>query len=553
MTRKLAPLLALVAAVLFASAAPAEPQGLRYTITPELTDGRLVDLRITTRLPTGPGQTYSLLVPDDQMFEGDAVTYLVQGGDWVGGDRPKARRLVVKASTSEVAITYQLNADKGGDMRATNQRTLVRATGFSVRGEDVLLIPEGFERRTATVNLHSVPTWSMMSSIGGPTPVERVGDTHFLGGADYRTTNRKVDGAVFSLTYPGNLAASSQAMLDSAIRIMTVERQFWRTPAKPIYIGVVELRDDEDYSGRGLRDGFMLYLGKNGDQKSVLRLIAHENLHGWISRAIGGFPAVDSDLEAWLHEGFTEAYTARLLLQSGLWSLQDYVDDWNLALARYGTSPVKTAPNSRILADRQRDFDINWLPYDRGRLLAVTWDRAFRQATRGRAGLDDVLRAQIAEAGRLERAGRGVSADRLFPIVARRVTGLNLAADLARYVDQGEALTLARDAFGPCMDVVETTQPVFDRGFDLDATFSAGGRVTGLEPGGPAEQAGLRAGDKIRIDEIPTHDSRVTLSYRVDDGGGRSHTVRYRPEGRTTVTFQQLALKRGATSDCHLP
>jgi predicted metalloprotease with PDZ domain len=438
-------------------------------------------------------------------------------------------------------------------MRAPNQGTLVRATGFSVRGEDVLLTPQGFEKRMATASLAAVPGWTTTTSLDRPAPMARVGDSLFLGGADYRVAARTVDGVAYRLVYPESFSSKATDLLQTASTIMAAQQRFWGTPAKPVYIGLVELRNDGNYSGRGLDGGFVLYLGKNADQKAVPRLIAHENLHRWITRAIGGFPATDSDLEAWLHEGFTEAYTARLLVGAGVWSTEDYVDDWNTALARYGASPVRTAPNTRILADRERDFDVNRLPYDRGRLLALKWDRDFRAGTKGRVGLDDVLRAQIVEAARLDRAGRSLSAGMLFPRIAKRLTALDLSADYARYVDGGEALAVAPDAFGPCIEVVSVTQPVFDRGFDLDATLAAGGRVAGLEPGGPAERAGLKAGDRIRVDEIPTNDSRVTLSYEVDEGGGQRHTVRYRPEGKASVTFQQLALKPGQTRSCGLP
>lgn len=160
------------------------------------------------------------------------------------------------------------------------------------------------------------------------------------------------------LAYPQTLADRAPGVLERASRVLTAESRFWGDAPRPYFIGLIEPEDSGDYSGRGVGGGFALWLGKDVSSDVWMRLIAHEDMHSWISRRIGGFPAKDDDLEAWLNEGFTEAYMARILLQSGLWSPQQFVDDWNLSLARYGLSPVRTAPNARIQADRFRDFGV---------------------------------------------------------------------------------------------------------------------------------------------------------------------------------------------------
>src|SRR5947199_309585 len=83
--------------------------------------------------------------------------------------------------------------------------------------------------------------------------------------------------------------------------------RFWRDPGEAFFVGVVPVSDEADFSGRGLAGGFALYLGRNAPSDQWLHLVAHEYMHRWISRRIGGFPQINSNLEAWLNEGFTEA------------------------------------------------------------------------------------------------------------------------------------------------------------------------------------------------------------------------------------------------------
>jgi predicted metalloprotease with PDZ domain len=516
-------------AALAAFSAAAQASSITYTITPEMTAGRLAALDVEVRVVTD-GASVTLKPPTALKAVEQAKT------GWV-----------VKADRPVAAIRYRVPASASDKATSEGQAPVLRAGWFAMRGEDLLAAPEHAAATSATVRMSGFSRgWTAAVSAEGPMPAAKVGDVLLIGGRGYRSLERTVDGSRVRLAYPQTLADRAPGVLERASRVLTAESRFWGDAPRPYFIGLIEPEDTGDYSGRGVAGGFALWLGKDVSRDVWMRLIAHEDMHSWVSRRIGGFPAKDDDLEAWLNEGFTEAYMARILLQSGLWSPQQFVDDWNVSLARYGLSPVRTAPNARIQADRFRDFDVQKLPYDRGRLLALRWDAQFRAATGGAVGMYEVLRGQMREAAESEVRGAVVSADRLFPVVARRLTGVDLSAELARYVDDGQAMTIAPDAFGPCVRVVEVTQPVFDRGFDMAATERAHGRLTGLEPGGPAEKAGLHEGDRLLIDEAPTRDSRVTLTYQVVESGGRRRTVSYRPLGTAQITFQQLEFQPSA-------
>ena len=182
-------------------------------------------------------------------------------------------------------------------------------------------------------------------------------------------------------------------------------------------------------------------------------------------------------------------------------------------------------------------------------MLAVLWDWMLRAATRGRAGLDEVLRAQVLQATRDAAKGDVVSAGVLLPAMVRRVTGVDLSDEIARHVDKGELPVLPEDAFGPCVRVVQVSRPVFDHGFDFLATLKAHGHLTGLVPGGPADRAGLHEGERLHFDETYGNDSSAPLTYGVDNADGTRRTVSYRPEGQARVTIQQLVLAPSGGKD----
>ena len=68
---------------------------------------------------------------------------------------------------------------------------------------------------------------------------------------------------------------------------------------------------------------------------------------------------------------------------------------------------------------------------------------------------------------------------------------------------------------------------------------------TGVDPSGPAYAAGMRDGMKrLGREGGKDGDSRVDIAYRVGDASGE-RWIRYRPEGKTKIALQELAVKPG--------
>src|SRR5262249_27090815 len=153
----------------------------------------------------------------------------------------------------------------------------------------------------------------------------------------------------------------------------------------------------------------------------------------------------------------------RLLVRDRIWTPEDFAKGLNEVLASYAASPVRTAPNSRIVADFWRDPNVGALPYQRGNLLALIWDKRLADESEGAHDLDDVvldMKARFMS----EEHGTGLAVDNL--VAAMKSAGVDPSEDIARFVDKGEAILLPADLFEPCGPVATLELPEFTRGFD---------------------------------------------------------------------------------------
>lgn len=169
-------------------------------------------------------------------------------------------------------------------------------------------------------------------------------------------------------------------------------------------------------------------------------------------------------LDYWFSEGFADFYAARALLHSGIWSLEDFVSEQNEMLERYGNSP-NPLPNAQVLKDFWTSDVVRQVPYDRGRMLATIWDYRLRRSNSGRT-LNDILKQQRLAAQENARNYQDVPAAKLFLEVYSRMSGTDLAIDVARFVEKGELVTLPADLYGTCArieSVTEAGKPPFQK------------------------------------------------------------------------------------------
>jgi predicted metalloprotease with PDZ domain len=206
---------------------------------------------------------------------------------------------------------------------------------------------------------------------------------------------------------------------------------------------------------------------------------------------------------------------------------------------------VRLAPNARIVADFWKDPAVSDLAYQRGYLLAFRWDDEIRRATRGKANLDQVMFAMRDRYGRASSTAKPAAVANL-EASAKAVAGVNLGPDIETFAVRGEAIDLPPGLFGPCARISTVTFPAFDLGFDAGAS-AAKGVFVGVDPSGPAFRSGLRDGMK-RVSRAGGEpgDSRVEIAYRVIDQRGAERQIRYRPEGRTAVTFREATFTTAA-------
>jgi len=546
---------ALAAAALFAGTTVAAPQApIAYRVTPEVGAGGLTALRVEMRFRGDLDGKTRVFLPD--AWSGATELHRAVGDIQVEGasmTRPESAALDLgHLPRAPITVSYRVRQDFRGAPAAGPTRPFRPATQpgwFTAVGWTVFADVAGRQAQPASFSWGPVPNgWAVASDLDHqPRGVRRTGDlldSVLVGGRGLQVIERQTAGGRMRIAVHGDGWKFERRRLGDLLgRIADASADFWGDRGEEFFVAMTPLQAPDGGSvqyGLGLGDAFTLWATPEADEASLKHILAHEHQHTWFPSRLGGVrTGPDEPLDYWFSEGFTDFYTLRLLLRSGVWSLEEFTADFNRILQQYASSPARELPNAEIARAFWSDGEVADLPYRRGLLLAALWDDRLRRETNGAADLDDVVRRMSAEAQGRPPAG---DAPRKLKTAYRAVGGADLTADYVRFVDGGGQVLLPTDLFGACASVVTREKPAFERGFDVAATSAGDGVVAGVDPEGPAWAAGLRNGMRIlRREGGDNADSSVVLAYRVLDGG-QEKLISYKPQGRAKLQLQEIVL-----------
>ena len=182
------------------------------------------------------------------------------------------------------------------------------------------------------------------------------------------------------------------------------------------------------------------------------------------------------------------------------------------------------------------------LYYPKGSLVGLLLDVMIRDAADNRRSLDDVMRTLYQ--GTYKR-GRGFTAQDWWPAVAAAAGGKAFADFESRYVDGREPLpyeqVLALAGLRLSADTLR--EPMLGVAAGPD---SAGIRINALQPGGAAQEAGLKVGDiLLALGDLELSDPNFGPAYRErfrNAKSGDELPIRVRRGGQTLTITSKIRL-----------
>lgn len=310
-------------------------------------------------------------------------------------------------------------------------------------------------------------------------------------------------------------------------------------------------RDDLPYKGmKEPTEGYRRFLG----------LVSHEYFHAWNVKRIRPSAFLPYDLSRenytrllWVFEGFTAYYDDLMLARTGLLTQEQYLEGLGRTMAavmqgsaRLKQSLAESSFDAWIKYYRQDENAPNSVVsyYQKGSLVALALDLAIRHGTDARRSLDDVMRGLWRAARSAGAKYPGVAEDGLVAAITQ-ATGLDLSRALREWTEGTRDPDFAA--------LLQTVGIVLQRRHALESPHFAllglklhGGssesRVVQVFDGGPAQQAGLSAGDVlVALDGLRVTPARLDALLARYAPGDRAEVLAFR---REELLRFELALSR---------
>jgi predicted metalloprotease with PDZ domain len=367
--------------------------------------------------------------------------------------------------------------DANQDCRETKvyYRPLITKDFFHVIGHGLFILPgcfeldsrvsvniywEGFDTNYSLANSHGVNNHVQKLNIS----VQELLHAVYTGG-DFRIYKIECKQAPIFVAIRGNWLFKDTDFVLMVNKIISAQREFWNDYDFPYFlITVIPVIKSENIcmtGGTGLENSFAMFLGskKFMTLHKLAWTISHEHFHTWNGRKIGR--QEPEALIYWFAEGFTSYYTVLLNLRAGIYTIDNYVKEYNKTLLNYFISPVRNEENIEILKKFWVNHDIEHLPYYRGTILAHEWNLHIKKESKERYSLDNVMFDILYQAQKNKR----VFTAELFDNVIKKYLKEGVAQEIDMYIDRGETIELSPDALGPCFMLAWEKKKIKDKEF----------------------------------------------------------------------------------------
>jgi predicted metalloprotease with PDZ domain len=299
----------------------------------------------------------------------------------------------------------------------------------------------------------------------------------------------------------------SQKEIESELsRICTYELKLMGGAPFERYIFILHI--GKNAGGGGMEHANSTAIGIPSDEY-LPGVAAHEFFHLWNVKRIrpASLEPVDFTKEQytralWFAEGVTSAYGDYTLVRTGLWSKEQFYDDLGEQISELESRPAnkwQSAEQSSLDAWLEKypiyngpDFSASY--YTKGQVLGDLLDILIRDRTDNQKSLDDVLRGMYTDFAKQGKTYRDSLDIRLE---AEKVAGGSFEEFFRDYVAGTEPLPYQHILSLAGLDLETTEQERTTLGFSAER--GPGGTVTvrSIDPGSPAEGAGLQVGDMI--------------------------------------------------------
>jgi hypothetical protein len=486
--------------------------------------------------PGGPAALHVKSVRDDQGSMDARVSARPDG---------RVSLTLPRAAAGEVHLAYAVDASPRAGAVVPGVET--DPNRFEAAGEPLLLLPDGLDDRAVKATI-AVASDRYVLPTDGPNFTGAASSFGVGGTREATVRGRELRRGVYFAGILGRALFDGHEGHDEAAwlgytafdpRPIAADVAAFRTAARELFRGgdeapftlllATDNRPPGAFAVARRARSVLVRVGSGEPWSAPVRIaVAAEVLHAWIGERlwVGPDDAAHEAEAYWFTEGVTRHLARDLNFRFGLVTARELLDEVHGLLGLAATSPRRAERNAELAAHAREPGAVPLL-VARGALYATAVHARIRAKSKGKHGLEDVLRGLFQKA----REARGAVPVSAWIEAVSAELGAGEAAVFARAIGEGRADELPDDALGPCFRRAPRTYEAFDLGFDDDATRAAEGRkIAGLRPGGPAERAGLRAGDALVEAVFGRGRSDATVTLTVERGGEKK-TLRYLPAG----------------------